>query len=185
MSLIIIFLTLQASRSVINDKANLFDKKTITLVQTKNKSYKNTKANPQIILKSYDKQIDTNKLKPNNNDIFIVIIHGSKNNAQIIAGKNLQKVFNSNESGNIIKYSAEKLRSNNKENFNIGVRKTFNICATLIDQHYNYGIDKNTITQKELDKIQHPQRINLGLSLLIVIVGAAIFGWFQNWKTKM
>ena len=68
---------------------------------------------------------------------------------------------------NIIRYAGNKLRSEKQATFNSGIQLVFNACATLIAQKDKLSYDKNSLTQEELQKIDHPQSVNLVWGLVI------------------
>ena len=72
-----------------------------------------------------------------------------------------------NKCSNIIRYAGNKLRRKKKSSFNSGIRLVFNACATLIAQKDKLSYDKNSLTQEELQKIDHPQSVSLVWGLVI------------------
>lgn len=167
--LLISFLLFTASTaSFVNDPQNLFNNQTNELVTQKNKEYQKTKNKPEIRLLSLKNSNDINKIRPMKNQVTIVAaLQNKRKNVQILVGKNYQDVLTQNKCSNIIRYAGDKLRSEQKSSFNSGIRLVFNACATLIAQKDKLSYDKNSLTQEELQKIDHPQSVSLVWGLVI------------------
>lgn len=167
--LLISFLLFTASTaSFVSDPQNLFNNQTKELVTQKNKEYQKTKNKPEIRLLSLKNSNDINKIRPMKNQVIIVAaLQNKRKNVQILVGKNYQDVLTQNKCSNIIRYAGDKLRSEKKSNFNSGIRLVFNACATLIAQKDKLSYDKNSLTQEELQKVDHPQSVSLVWGLVI------------------
>lgn len=167
--LLISFLLFTASTtSFVSDLQNLFNNQTKELVTQKNKEYQKTKNKPEIRLLSLKNSNDINKIRPMKNQVIIVAaLQNKRKNVQILVGKNYQDVLTQNKCSNIIRYACDKLRSEKKSSFNSGIRLVFNACATLIAQKDKLSYDKNSLTQEELQKIDHPQSVSLVWGLVI------------------
>ena len=108
-----------------------------------------------------------------------------KKNVQIIVGKNYQDPLTQSKCGNIVRYAGNKLRSEKAATFNFGIRLVFNACATLVAQKDKLSYDKNSLTQDELQKIDHPQSVNLVWGLVIAALisfGLVLFKSFRKKK---
>lgn len=157
-----------STSSFVSDPQGLFDNQTKELVNQKNKSYQETKTKPEIRLLSLKKSSDLNRIRPLKNQVIIATaLQDKKKNVQIIVGQNYQDVLTQSKCSNIIRYAGDKLRSSKLETFNSGIRLVFNACATLIAQKDKLSYDKNSLTQDELQKIDHPQSVNLVWGLVI------------------
>ena len=167
--LLISFLLFTASTtSFVSDLQNLFNNQTKELVTQKNKEYQKTKNKPEIRLLSLKNSNDINKIRPMKNQVIIVAaLQNKRKNVQILVGKNYQDVLTQNKCRNIFRYAGDKLRSEKKSSFNSGIRLVFNACATLIAQKDKLSYDKNSLTQEELQKIDHPQSVSLVWGLVI------------------
>ena len=167
--LLISFLLFTASTtSFVSDLQNLFNNQTKELVTQKNKEYQKTKNKPEIRLLSLKNSNDINKIRPMKNQVIIVAaLQNKRKNVQILVGKNYQDVLQKNKGSNIIRYAGNKLRKKKKSSFNSGIRLVFNACATLIAQKDKLSYDKNSLTQEELQKIDHPQSVSLVWGLVI------------------
>lgn len=157
-----------STSSFVSDPQGLFDNQTKELVNQKNKSYQEAKTKPEIRLLSLKKSSDLNRIRPLKNQVIIVAaLQDKKKNVQIIVGQNYQDVLPQSKCSNIIRYAGNKLRSSKPETFNSGIRLVFNACATLVAQKDKLSYDKNSLTQDELQKIDHPQSVNLVWGLVI------------------
>lgn len=174
------------SKSPVNDSLSLYNSETVKLATQKNQTYQKVKAKPEIQLISLNSESNLNKLKAKKNQILIATAHAKngRNNVQIIAGANFKSVFTTGQISNIIRYAGNDLRSSNNKTFNKGIRTVFNASATLVDQKYQLPGDKNTLTQSEIQKLNHPQSVNFVWGLIIVIVGTGAFAWYQRWRIK-
>ena len=169
LSLLACLLLLTASTSsFINDPENLFNTKTEELVTQKNVEYQKTKSKPEIRLLSLKDSNAINRIRPQKNQVIIAAaLQNKKKNIQILVGKNYQDTLTQAKCGNIIRYAGNKLRSEKQATFNSGIQLVFNACATLIAQKDKLSYDKNSLTQEELQKIDHPQSVNLVWGLVI------------------
>lgn len=174
------------SKSPVNDSLSLYNSETVKLATQKNQTYQKVKTKPEIQLNSLNSESNLNKLKAEKNQILIATAHAKngRNNVQIIAGANFKSVFTTGQISNIIRYAGNDLRSSNNKTFNKGIRTVFNASATLVDQKYQLPGDKNTLTQSEMQKLNHPQSVNFVWGLIIVIVGTGAFAWYQRWRIK-
>ena len=160
-SLLICLLTLTAStKSFVSDPQGLFDNQT--------------------------KELVNQKIQPLKNQIIIAVaLQNKKKNVQIIVGKNYQDPLTQSKCGNIVRYAGNKLRSEKAATFNSGIRLVFNACATLVAQKDKLSYDKNSLTQDELQKIDHPQSVNLVWGLVIAALisfGLVLFKSFRKKK---
>lgn len=171
-------------QSQVDDPVGIFDPVTKQLVESKNQTYRKTKAKPQIKLVSVKSNAALNKIKANKKTAIIAVAHTPKNNVQLIVGSSLKKPLSDLQTGNIIRYAGKDLRSSNSKKFNKGIRTVFNATATLIDQKYNFPGDKNTMTQEQLQKINHPQSMNMVWAIVVAVVATGAFTWYQGWKVK-
>ena len=169
LSLLACLLLLTASTSsFINDLENLFNTKTKELVTQKNVEYQKTKSKPEIRLLSLKDSNAINRIRPQKNQVIIAAaLQNKKKNVQILVGKNYQDTLTQTKCSNIIRYAGDKLRSEKQATFNSGIQLVFNACATLIAQKDKLSYDKNSLTQEELQKIDHPQSVNLVWGLVI------------------
>lgn len=168
-SLLVCLLTLTGSTSsFVSDSQGIYNIQTKNLVNQKNESYQKTKTKPEIRLLSLKNSNDLNRIRPLKNQVIIVAaLQNKKKNVQIIVGQNYKNILTESKCSNIIRYAGDKLRSNNAKTFNSGIRLVFNACATLIAQKDKLSYDKNSLTQDELQKIDHPQSVNLMWGLII------------------
>lgn len=146
----------------------MFNTKTEELVTQKNVEYQKTKSKPEIRLLSLKDSNAINRIRPQKNQVIIAAaLQNKKKNIQILVGKNYQDTLTQAKCSNIIRYAGNKLRSEKQATFNSGIQLVFNACATLIAQKDKLSYDKNSLTQEELQKIDHPQSVNLVWGLVI------------------
>ncbi|MDH5100466.1 TPM domain-containing protein [Lactobacillus kefiranofaciens] len=162
----------------IEDNLHLLNKETKTLITEKNNRYFQTKEQPQITVITVKR---LNKLTPKALDhskrsVFIVVGQkGKKRNVQIFSTKDLHGAFTADTRANILRAEVNKLRSNNKNTFNEGLRFVFRACATRVDQQYQYALDKYDLTSAEQNKISHPHSVALPIALALAFLIMGIF----------
>ncbi|WP_297815234.1 TPM domain-containing protein [uncultured Lactobacillus sp.] len=182
----LMLLLMAMGSSSVKDPLNFYNDATRQLVETKNNYYRKTKAKPQIILVSVKNDDQIKEIKPKAKQVIIATGH-SKNdrkNVQILVGKSLEKVLSQTQISNIIRYAGKDLRSSKSSTFNKGIALVINACTTLVDQKYSFPGDKNTLTQEQMQKINHPQSVNLVWGIVIAVIATAAFSWYQHWKIK-
>ncbi|MBD5429879.1 TPM domain-containing protein [Lactobacillus sp.] len=181
--LLIGIFSLAATTSSVHDPVHIFNESVIKNVEQRNTQYQKTKQKPRILLRSSKGQ-NIVQLKPKANEVIIAVGHGKRNNVQIFAGKNFSKILTSSKCGNIVRYAGDDLRSSNNKKFNKGINTCINAIGTLIAQQYELAGNKNDLTQQQLQKIDHPQSVNMVWGIGIAIVATAAFTWYQNFKIK-
>ncbi|KRM85267.1 beta-propeller domain-containing protein [Lactobacillus hominis DSM 23910 = CRBIP 24.179] len=182
----ICLLGMSMSNASVKDPLHFYNSQTRQLVETKNSYYRKTKAKPEVILVSVKNDDQIKQLKPSSKQVIIATGHSQndRKNVQILAGKSLQKVLSQTQVANIIRYAGKDLRSKKNATFNKGIRSVVNACTTLIDQKYNFPGDKNTLTSQQMQKINHPQSVNLVWGIVIAIIATGAFTWYEHWKIK-
>lgn len=175
--------TLAATTSSVSDPVHVFNQSVVKNVEQRNTQYQKTKQKPKILLKSSKGQ-NIAQLNPKANEVIIAVGHGKKNNVQIFAGSNFKKTLTTEKCSNIIRYAGDDLRSSNSKKFNQGINTCINAVGTLIAQQYTLSGNKNDLTQQQLQKIDHPQSVNMVWGIGIAIVATAAFAWYQNFKIK-
>ena len=176
------FFGLAMKQPNVNDHAHIYNATTNKLVSEKNETYQTSKLKekPVIDLVSITNNDAFKRLKPHKNQVLIVTIHQKKNNVQILVGSNFKKTLSATTTSNIIRYAGDELRSSNNRTFNKGIRKVFNACTTLIDQEIRLPADKNALSNNQLQKINHPQSVNLVWGIIIAIGATIVFSWYQR-----
>ena len=176
------FFGLAMKQPNVNDHAHIYNATTNKLVSEKNETYQTSKLKekPVIDLVSITNNNAFKRLKPHKNQVLIVTIHQKKNNVQILVGSNFKKTLSATTTSNIVRYAGDELRSSNNRTFNKGIRKVFNACTTLIDQQLSLPADKNTLSNNQLQKINHPQSVNLVWGIIIAIGATIVFSWYQR-----
>lgn len=181
------------------DQTKTLDTKTENLVSAKNQQYDGTKQRPQIML-AVVKSTGSDDIdqyasdlfskwgigqKSSDNGILIVYaVNGGQRNVRIEVGYGLEDVITDSLAGQILTNNAEQLKSSSATTVNQGLRKTFNSVATLVDKHYGYKADKNTISDTEYQKIVNPARSNGNVwqIIVVIVIASFIFGrWGRNW----
>ncbi|QNQ80973.1 TPM domain-containing protein [Lactobacillus sp. PV034] len=173
------FFSLAMTQASVIDQAHIFNQATNNLVTQKNETYQKTKLKekPIVNLVSVTSNRAFKQLKPRKNQIIIVTIHQQKNNVQILVGSKFKKVLPVTTTNNIIRYAGDDLRSKQNKTFNKGILKVFNACTTLIDQELNLPADKNTLSSEQLQRVNHPQSLNLVWALVVVLIVTFFFSW--------
>lgn len=163
----------------VKDQAHIFNQATNNLVAKKNEAYQHSKLKekPVVNLVSVTNNKAFKQLKPRKNQIIIVTIHQQKNNVQILVGSKFKKVLPVTTTNNIIRYAGDDLRSKQNKTFNDGIRKVFNACTTLVDQELNLPADKNTLSNEQLQKLNHPQSLNLVWAIIVALAITVAFSW--------
>lgn len=176
------FFGLAMKQPNVNDHAHIYNATTNKLVSEKNETYQTSKLKekPVINLVSITNNDAFKRLKPHKNQVLIVTIHQKKNNVQILVGSNFKKTLSATTTSNIIRYAGDELRSSNNRTFNKGIRKVFNACTTLIDQQLSLPADKNALSNNQLQKINHPQSVNLVWGIIIALGATIVFSWYQR-----
>ena len=176
------FFGLAMKQPNVNDHAHIYNVTTNKLVSEKNETYQTSKLKekPVIDLVSITNNDAFKRLKPHKNQVLIVTIHQKKNNVQILVGSNFKKKLSATTTSNILRYAGDDLRSSNNRTFNKGIRKVFNACTTLIDQELSLPADKNALSNNQLQKINHPQSVNLVWGIIIALGATIVFSWYQR-----
>ena len=185
--LLLAFVTLSAfSVPNLSDNAHIVNTETKKLIAAKNGRYYQTKEQPQINVVTVNRldNLTPKHLNKSKRQAFIVVGEkGTKKNVEIYSSKDLHDAFTADTRMNILRSASQDLKSNNNATFNRGLRYVFRACATKIDQQYNYALDKNDLTNQELNDLNHPNRIALPVAFAIVILAGALI-WFLKYTQK-
>ena len=188
-ALIGLFLTTTAfSNPDLHDNCNLVEKETSKLIKEKNNRYLQTSEQPKIIVRTVNRvdHLTPKKLSKYKRTVFIVVGYkDKKKNVQIYSSKDLHSAFTADIRGNIIRSQSDQLRSNNKKEFNKGLRFVFRACATTIDQRYQYALDKYDLSNDERTQLTHPRRLALPIALaLVLVIGGLLYFFKTNMQLK-
>ncbi|GGG36944.1 hypothetical protein GA0061073_0928 [Lactobacillus apis] len=188
-ALISLFLTTTAfSNPDLHDNCNLVEKETSKLIKEKNNRYLQTSEQPKIIVKTVNRvdHLTPKKLSKYKRTVFIIVGYkDKKKNVQIYSSKDLHSAFTADIRGNIIRSQSDRLRSNNKKEFNKGLRFVFRACATTIDQRYQYALDKYDLSNDERTQLTHPRRLALPIALaLVLVIGGLLYFFKTNMQLK-
>lgn len=188
-ALISLFLTTTAfSNPDLHDNCNLVEKETSKLIKEKNNRYLQTSEQPKIIVKTVNRvdHLTPKKLSKYKRTVFIIVGYkDKKKNVQIYSSKDLHSAFTADIRGNIIRSQSDQLRSNNKKEFNKGLRFVFRACATTIDQRYQYALDKYDLSNDERTQLTHPRRLALPIALaLVLVIGGLLYFFKSNMQLK-
>lgn len=188
-ALIGLFLTTTAfSNPDLHDNCNLVEKETSKLIKEKNNRYLQTSEQPKIIVKTVNRvdHLTPKKLSKYKRTVFIIVGYkDKKKNVQIYSSKDLHSAFTADIRGNIIRSQSNQLRSNNKKEFNKGLRFVFRACATTIDQRYQYALDKYDLSNDERTQLTHPRRLALPIALaLVLVIGGLLYFFKTNMQLK-
>lgn len=184
-----LFLTTTAfSNPDLHDNCNLVEKETSKLIKEKNNRYLQTSEQPKIIVKTVNRvdHLTPKKLSKYKRTVFIIVGYkDKKKNIQIYSSKDLHSAFTADIRGNIIRSQSDQLRSNNKKEFNKGLRFVFRACATTIDQRYQYALDKYDLSNDERTQLTHPRRLALPIALaLVLVIGGLLYFFKSNMQLK-
>nr|WP_278965633.1 TPM domain-containing protein [Lactobacillus apis] len=184
-----LFLTATAfSNPDLHDNCNLVEKETSKLIKEKNNRYLQTSEQPKIIVRTVNRvdHLTPKKLSKYKRTVFIVVGYkDKKKNVQIYSSKDLHSAFTADIRGNIIRSQSDQLRSNNKKEFNKGLRFVFRACATTIDQRYQYALDKYDLSNDERTQLTHPRRLALPIALaLVLVIGGLLYFFKSNMQLK-
>lgn len=171
------------SNPYVHDNEHLLEKKTSKLIKEKNDRYLQTGEQPKIIVKMVNRVDHLTPKKLNKYKRTVLIVVGTANqkrNVQIYSSKDLHGAFTADVRGTIIRSQSDQLRSNNKKEFNRGLRFVFRACATTIDQRYQYALDKYDLTSDERAQLSHPRRLALPIAVALVLVLGGLFYFFRN-----
>lgn len=184
-----LFLTTTAfSNPNLHDNCNLVEKETSKLIKEKNNRYLQTSEQPKIIVRTVNRvdHLTPKKLSKYKRTVFIIVGYkDKKKNVQIYSSKDLHSAFTADIRGNIIRSQSDQLRSNNKKEFNKGLRFVFRACATTIDQRYQYALDKYDLSNDERTQLTHPRRLALPIALaLVLVIGGLLYFFKSNMQLK-
>ncbi|ALJ22812.1 hypothetical protein AO203_01880 [Lactobacillus gallinarum] len=157
----------------IEDHLHILNKETKTLIKEKNNRYLQTKEQPQITVITVKKlkNLTPKSLNRSKRTVFIVVGQkGKKRNVQIFSSKDLHGAFTADARSNILSAEVDQLRSYNNATFNKGLLFVFRACATKVDQQYQYALDKFDLSQSEQNKISHPHRVALPITLALAFL---------------
>lgn len=180
------------------DQTNLLTTQTKDLVAQKNAYYQTTKQKPQVILavvKSTDGE-DIDQYAPklfskwgigqkdtDNGILILYAVNDGDKNVRIEVGYGLEGAVTDAQAGQILRANATNLKSADASKVNAGLQKTFNAVTTLIDKEYNYKTDKNTLSDEEMQKIEHPNQVGFPKAIVIgfvIFLLISIFGSRNN-----
>ncbi len=184
-----LFLTTTAfSNPDLHDNCNLVEKETSKLIKEKNNRYLQTSEQPKIIVKTVNRvdHLTPKKLSKYKRTVLIIVGYkDKKKNVQIYSSKDLHSAFTADIRGNIIRSQSDQLRSNNKKEFNKGLRFVFRACATTIDQRYQYALDKYDLSNDERTQLTHPRRLALPIAFaLVLVIGGLLYFFKSNMQLK-
>lgn len=177
------------------DQLNILDETTKDLVSNKNEGYKDTNKQPQVVVAAIkstgDEDIDEYApdlfekwhigQKGEDNGVLILYANNDgRRNVRIEVGYGLEGALTDADAGQILKANAELLKSNNAAEVNKGLQNTFNAVTTLIDKEYGYKGDKNTLSDKEIEKIKNPHRVDMPYAIVIGLLIFAVLSYFGS-----
>ncbi|MGM0218482.1 TPM domain-containing protein [Enterococcus sp. AZ126] len=150
------------------DQPGILDETTKNLVDRKGESYKQKSEAPQVVLAVIDStngdSIDSyapdlfqkwkiGNPKEDNGVLILYAVNGGERNVRIEVGYGLEDVITDSVAGNILQHAKDELKSTNDASINKGLQYTFHAVTTLIDKHYDYPADKNTLSDDEIDQV--------------------------------
>lgn len=143
------------------DAINLLDDTTRQLVEDKNEYYQSTKQKPQVVLAAIKstggRDIDSYApdlfskwgigQKGKDNGILILFARNDgSNNARIEVGYGAEDYMTDAIAGRILNDNLDDLKSSDDAKVNTALRNIFSAVATMVDKHYKFKSDSNTIS---------------------------------------
>lgn len=186
------------------DAINLLDDTTRQLVEDKNQYYQSTKQKPQVVLAAIKStggdDIDSYApdlfskwgigQKGKDNGILILFARNDgNNNVRIEVGYGAESYMTDAISGRILQDNLSDLKSSDDAKVNAGLRNVFNSVTTMVDKHYKFKADSNTISNAKYNEYRgRSQSSNGGSSLIgrimkvviVLIVVLVILGVFSG-----
>jgi uncharacterized protein len=177
------------------DQPGILDDTTKNLIDKKGAIYKEKPEAPQVVLAVIDStdgdSVDgyapdlfqkwkIGNQKENNGVLILYAVNDGERNVRIEVGYGLEDVIPDSIAGKILQHAKDDLKSNDPASINKGLQYTFNAVTTLIDQHYDYPVDKNALSEDELKQVSSDDDSGVpdffALGIVAVVVLAAIFG---------
>lgn len=150
------------------DQLSILEPATKQLIVNKNRSYQTKKEYPQVVvalIKSTEGD-DIDSYAPNlfeqwkignkdydNGILILYALNDGDRNVRIEVGYGLEDVITDSTAGNILENARANLKSSNPTKINQGITYTFNAVTSLIDKHYKYPTDQNTLSDEEIDEL--------------------------------
>lgn len=176
------------------DQPGILNNATKNLVDKKGEVYKEKPEAPQVVLAvinstdgdsidSYApdlfKKWKIGNQKEDNGVLILYAVNDGERNVRIEVGYGLEDVITDSTAGNILQHAKEDLKSDNDASINKGLQYTFNAVTTLIDRHYDYPADENTLSDDDMDEATSEDSSGfedfLGVIFIGIIVLVAIF----------
>lgn len=167
------------------DGISLLDDTTRQLVEDKNQFYQSTKQKPQVVLAAIKStggdSIDSYApdlfskwgvgQKGKDNGILILFARNDgDNNVRIEVGYGAESYMTDAISGRILQDNLDDLKSNDDAEVNTGLRNVFNAVATMVDKHYKYKSDSNTLTSAKYNEYRGRTQTRTGSSTLAKLI---------------
>lgn len=180
------------------DQVLLLNDETKQLVFNKNESYENTGKKPQVIMavvKSTDgESIDEyaselfdkwniGQKSSDNGLLILYAVNDGERNVRIEVGYGLEGAVTDSQAGAILRNNADLLKSSDKAKVNKGLQQTFNAVVTLIDKEYGYKLDKNSLSDEELERVQEADNSGESIGVvigLLVFTGIVLFASYRG-----
>lgn len=171
------------------DQPGILNNTTKNLVDKKGQVYKEKSEAPQVVLAvinstdgdsidSYApdlfKKWKIGNQKEDNGVLILYAVNDGDRNVRIEVGYGLEDVITDSTAGNILQHAKEDLKSDNDAAINKGLQYTFNAVTTLIDKHYDYPTDENTLSNDELDEATSEDGYGFEDFLSIVFIGVIV-----------
>lgn len=174
------------------DQPGILDETTKQLIEQKGNSYKEKSEAPQVVVAVINStdgdSIDSyapdlfqkwkiGQAKENNGILILYAVNDGERNVRIEVGYGLEDVITDSISGNILQQAKADLKSNDAASINKGLQYTFNAVTTLIDKHYDYPMDKNALSDTDIDEVTSEDHSSGGdfFPILLVILFVASF----------
>ncbi len=186
------------------DGIGLLDDTTRELVEEKNDYYQTTKQKPQVVLAAIKStggdDIDSYApdlfskwgvgQKGKDNGILILFARNDgDNNVRIEVGYGAEAYMTDAISGRILQDNLDDLKSSDDTKVNEGLRNVFSAVATMVDKHYKYKADSNTLSDDKYNEYRSGNNesgesnnlvIKIVQIIIVLVIVLAIIGFFSG-----
>lgn len=109
-----------------------------------------------------------------NGILILYALNGGKRNMRIEVGYGAEGYLTDAIAGRILNDNLDNIKSDDPAKVNVALRHVFNAVTTLVDKHYDYKADDNTLSDEQIAQYQDGESGNGG-SLTFKILGIGVF----------
>lgn len=176
-----LLLTLAFAPARVQDQAQVLTKATRQMVAEEDARWERSHQQPQLFvhtqrgLKFHDPQPLTG------NRVYLLVgVAGKKANVRLVTSSKMRKWLKPEQTNNLVLSQAKKLQPQKRKQFNLALQKIIQALVTLIEQHYGYVQDKNSLNQIELTQMVHPHKQNLPKAIIVGLVVVFAMFWLRR-----